>query len=117
MNPWICLVAGGFFEMCWALVMNLSDGFVKVEWGIAAYLISLISVYLLYVAMRKLPIGMCYAVWAGCGTVMSAVFGWIIFSQGLSMIEIFFLAILIGGILLLQLQEGSGDGEEAQRDQ
>ena len=73
MNPWMALVAGGFFEMCWALVMNLSDGFVKVEWGIAAYLISLI--------------------------------------------EIFFLAILIGGILLLQLQEGSGDGEEAQRDQ
>lgn len=117
MNPWIALVAGGFFEMCWAIVMNLSDGFVKVEWGIAAYLISLISVYLLYVAMRKLPIGMCYAVWAGCGTVMSAVFGWIIFNQGLSTVEMFFLAVLIGGILLLQLQEGSGSEEEDHCDQ
>ena len=67
--------------------------------------------------MRKLPIGMCYAVWAGCGTVMSAVFGWIIFNQGLSLIEIFFLAILIGGILLLQLQEGDGSGEKDHLDQ
>lgn len=117
MNPWVYLVAGGFFEMCWAVVMNVSDGFAKPLWGIAAYLISLISVYMLYVAMRKLPIGMCYAVWAGCGTVMSAVFGWIIFSQGLSLVEIFFLAILIGGILLLQLQEGSGSEEGDHLDQ
>jgi multidrug transporter EmrE-like cation transporter len=48
---------------------------------------------------------------------MSAVFGWIIFSQGLSLIEIFFLAILIGGILLLQLQEGDGSGEKDHLDQ
>ena len=67
--------------------------------------------------MRKLPIGMCYAVWAGCGTVMSAIVGWIVFSQGLTLTEIFFLAMLIGGIVLLQLQEGSGQEEEAHCDQ
>ncbi len=102
MNPWIYVVFGGFFEMVWATAMMKSDGFTVLSWVLVTMVFCLVSVYFLYRGMKYLPTGACYAVWTGCGTVLSTLSGVILFGDVLSGIEVFFLAVLIGGILLLQ---------------
>lgn len=102
MNPWINVVIGGFFEMVWATAMMKSDGFTVIPWTLVTLVFCLVSVYFLYQGMKYLPAGGCYAVWTGCGTVLSTISGVILFGDFMSGIEVFFLAVLIGGILLLQ---------------
>lgn len=108
MNPWLYVVTGGFFEMVWATAMMKSDGFSILPWTIVTMVFCMVSVYFLYQGMKSIPAGACYAVWTGCGTVLSTVSGVILFGDVLSGIEVLFLAILIGGILLLQYFDGSG---------
>ncbi|MCQ2078880.1 MAG: multidrug efflux SMR transporter [archaeon] len=112
MNPWVFVVVGGFFEMLWATTMNYSDGFTDPFWTVVTFLISLVSVYFLNIGMKSgLPVGACYAVWTGCGTVLSTISGILVFGQVLGALEVLFLAILIGGIILLQYFDGKEKSE------
>ena len=102
-NPWIMIFVGGLFEAVWATTMNMSDGFTDLFWTPVTFGISLISVWFLYQGFRMgRPVGSSYAAWTGCGTVLSTVFGLVFYDQLLSGLQVLFLAILIGGILLLQ---------------
>lgn len=107
MNPWIFIFVGGVFEMIWATTMGMSDGFTDIFWTVTTFLISLVSVYFLNMGMKRgLPVGASYAVWTGCGTVLSTISGWLVYGEVMSGLEVLFLAILIGGILLLQYFDG-----------
>lgn len=102
-NPWAMIFLGGIFEAVWATTMNESDGFTDLFWTPVTFGISLVSVWFLYQGLRAgLPTGSAYAAWTGCGTVLSTVSGIVIYGQMLSALQALFLALLIGGILLLQ---------------
>ncbi|MGI6009687.1 MAG: DMT family transporter [Methanomethylophilus sp.] len=103
MNPWIYVAAGGIFEAIWAVTMNMSDGFTDPVWVIVTLAVCMVSVWFLNHGFRAgLPVGSCYATWTGCGTVLSTVFGILFFGQVPSLLGFLFLAVLVGGILLLQ---------------
>ncbi|MGI6009807.1 MAG: DMT family transporter [Methanomethylophilus sp.] len=113
-NPWIYIVTGGIVEAIWATTMNESDGFTDPFWSAVTYLINLVSVGLLYKGLREgIPTGSGYAAWTGCGTVFSTVFGILIYDQVLALLQFLFLALLIGGILLLQVADGPGKKGES----
>lgn len=110
-NPWIYIAAGGVVEAVWATTMNESEGFTIPSWSVLTFLISLVSVWFLYRGLKfGLPTGTAYAAWTGCGTVFSTAFGILIYDQVLGAVQFLFLALLIGGILLLQVAEGRGKG-------
>ena len=113
MNPWVFVVIGGFFEMVWATAMMLSEGFTILTWTLVTMVFCLVSVYFLYQGMKVIPAGACYAVWTGCGTILSTISGLILFDDVLGATDVLFLAILIGGILLLQFFDGSTKKEKA----
>ncbi|KUE73515.1 quaternary ammonium compound-resistance protein sugE [Candidatus Methanomethylophilus sp. 1R26] len=108
-NPWIYIAAGGIIEAVWATTMNETEGFTVPSWSVLTFLISLVSVWFLYCGLKLgLPTGTAYAAWTGCGTVCSTVFGILFYDQMLGAVQFLFLALLIGGILLLQVAEGRG---------
>lgn len=113
MNPWIYLVIGGFFEMGWASTMGLSDGFTDPFWTGVTFIINLVSIYFLNLGIKSgIPLGACYAVWTGCGTVLSTIAGIILFGEVMSGLEVFFLAVLVGGLLLIQYADGKDEKSE-----
>lgn len=113
MNPWLYLVIGGVFEMLWATTMEMSDGFTDIFWTILTFVINLVSIYFLNLGIKSgLPLGACYAVWTGCGTVFSTISGTVFFGDAMSALEVLFLALLLGGLLLLQYSDGkTGESE------
>jgi len=100
---WVILVVAGFFEVGWAVGLKYTDGFTR-PWPTAATVVALVlSVGLLAVAMRDLPLGTAYAAWTGIGTVGTVVLGILVFGEPASLVRLLCVAAILGGIVGLKL--------------
>jgi quaternary ammonium compound-resistance protein SugE len=103
---WVILAVAGLLEMAWAVLLKRSDGFTR-PGPSAGFVISLaLSMYLLAVALRSLPVGTAYAVWTGIGAAGTAVVGMVWLGESRDPLKILSLLLLIAGIVGLQLRSG-----------
>jgi quaternary ammonium compound-resistance protein SugE len=100
---WIILVLAGLFEVAWAIGLKFTDGFTR-PWPTALTLAAMvISVVLLGVAMKSLPVGTAYAVWVGVGAVGTAILGIVLFAEPANAGRLISLALIVMGIVGLKL--------------
>ena len=100
---WIYIFIGGLFETAWATTMSLSDTFADPFWTVVTLVIMPVSVIFLYKALDGgLPAGTSYAVWVGIGAI-GAVIVSILQGDGPNVMGFVFLAVLIGGVIGLNL--------------
>ena len=100
---WILLIIAGLFEVGWAIGLKYSEGFTRLwpsVWTVAAMVI---SVYLLAVAVRTLPIGTGYAVWTGIGAAGTALLGILLLNESASAIRIASIGLIVAGIVGLKI--------------
>jgi small multidrug resistance pump len=62
-----------------------------------------IGFYLLSLTLRYMPVGVMYAMWSGLGIVFIALIGWLVFSQRLDVPAVIGMAMIVGGIVIIQL--------------
>ena len=101
--PWIILVLAGLFEIGWAIGLKYTEGFTRLwpsVWTVAAMIVSL---GLLGVAMKSLPVGTSYAVWVGVGAVGTAILGIVLLGEPATAGRIVSLALIVAGIVGLKL--------------
>ncbi len=103
---WIILIIAGLFESAWAIGMKYSNGFTKLYPSIFVIVTMAISVYLLSVSIKTLPVGSAYAVWTGIGAVGTAILGIILFGESKELIRIGFIFLIIVGIIGLKIFSG-----------
>jgi quaternary ammonium compound-resistance protein SugE len=102
---WIILFVAGLFETAWALALKESHGFSKL-WPTVLFVVTLaISMVLLAIALRDLPVGTGYAVWTGTGAVGAAVGGMILFGDAAVAGRILPIGLIAIGIVWLALSE------------
>ena len=100
---WILLVLAGLFEIGWAIGLKYTDGFSRL-WPTAGTLAAMaISLGLLGIAMKSLPVGTAYAVWVGVGAVGTAILGIVLFGEPANMGRVFSLGLIVAGIIGLKL--------------
>jgi quaternary ammonium compound-resistance protein SugE len=103
---WFILIVAGLFEVGWALGLKYTDGFTRpwpALWTVAAMAVSL---GLLGVALKSLPVGTAYAVWVGVGAAGTTLAGMLIFGESMSVARLASLALLLAGIVGLKLTSG-----------
>lgn len=103
---WLILVAAGLLEICWAIGLKYTDGFTKLWPTIATALSLVLSILLLGIAMRTLPVGTAYAVWVGIGAIGTAMLGIILFNEPADILKILSLGFIFIGIVGLKLAHG-----------
>lgn len=107
---WAWVLFGGLLESSWAAGMKLSDGFSDIGWSAFTLLFMVLSVLCLNKGLKSgLPTGACYAVWVGIGAVGSIVLGMVLFGEVLNVLGWICLAVVIAGILGLNLTESGGE--------
>lgn len=106
MVVWLVLVVAGLLEVAWATLLKQADGFEHRAPLAAGIAIELVSVAMLAWTMQEISLGAGYAAWAGIGTVGTVAAGLVIYREPLTASRLGFLALLIGGIIGLQLVEG-----------
>lgn len=100
--PWILLIIAGILEAGWAIGLKFTEGFTKPVPSVLTILGIIVSMYLLSVAARSLPIGTAYAVWVGIGTFGAVILGMILLNEPTTPLRIFFLALLMIAIIGLK---------------
>lgn len=91
---WIVLFVAGLFETAWAVGLKCSDGFTKFWPTVFTLTCIVVSMYLLGIAVRTLPIGTAYAVWVGIGTAGTVVLGALILNEPVTLLRGCFLVLL-----------------------
>lgn len=103
---WIILIVAGFFEIAWAIGMKYSEGFTKLTPSIFTVASMIISMGLLAYAVKHIPVGTAYAIWTGIGAVGTAILGIILFNESKEFMRIFFISLIIIGIVGLKIFSG-----------
>lgn len=102
---WIILVVAGLLETVWALALKESDGFSKLGPSLVFGVAVVLSMVLLAMALRDLPVGTGYAVWTGIGAVGAAIAGMVFLSEPAVLGRILPIALIATGIVWLALSE------------
>lgn len=101
--PWIILVLAGLFEIGWAIGLKYSEGFTRLWPSIGTVAAMIVSLGLLGIAMRSLPVGTAYAIWVGVGAVGTVILGIVLFDEPLNALRIGSVALIIAGLVGLKL--------------
>ena len=103
MKAWFILFIAGIFETAWAIGMKYSNGFTKLWPSVFTVICILISMGLLSLSLKCLPVGTAYAVWTGIGAIGTAILGIILFGESKEFIRLFFMFLIVVGLIGLKV--------------
>lgn len=96
-------------EIIWAIGLKEAQGFTVLLPSIVTLVFIIVSFFLFAKAMDKIPIGTAYAIFTGIGAAGTAIVGIILFNEGAGIGKLFFLVLLLVGIVGLKLADGQGE--------
>ncbi len=100
---WILLFLAGLLEIGWAVGLKTTDGFRNIGPSVATAGAMILSVALLGLSMRELPLGTAYAIWTGIGTLGTVIVGIMLFGEPANLVRIGCVALIVAGICGLKL--------------
>jgi quaternary ammonium compound-resistance protein SugE len=100
---WVFLITAGLFEIAWAIGLKYTEGFTRLWPTIATAGAMLVSIALLGLAMKTLPVGTAYAIWTGIGTVGTVILGMVLLGEPTSAARIICILMIVGGIIGLKV--------------
>src|SRR5690606_39457201 len=100
---WGILVVAGLFEIGWAIGLKYTDGLTRPWPTVWTALSMLISVVLLGIAMKDLPVGTAYAVWTGIGAIGTVILGIVLFGDSAAWSRLLCVGLILVGIVGLKI--------------
>jgi quaternary ammonium compound-resistance protein SugE len=100
---WVLLILAGFFEIGWAIGLKYTDGFTRLWPSIWTGVAMVVSLVLLGLAIKSLPVGTAYAVWVGVGAVGTAILGIVLLGESANALRLISLGLIVAGIVGLKL--------------
>ena len=101
--PWVWLIIGGLFEVGFTTSLRFVDGFRNVTWTLVFLASVAVSMGLLELASRSIPMGTAYAVWGGIGAVGTVLVGIAFFNEPSSMVRMLLILAIVAAIAALRL--------------
>lgn len=100
---WIYLFFAGLFEIGWAVGLKYTHGFTRLTPSLLTVGAMTISLFLLGLALRTLPLGTAYAIWTGIGTIGTAILGIVLFAEPAAALRLACIGMIAAGIIGLKL--------------
>jgi quaternary ammonium compound-resistance protein SugE len=103
---WLFLILAGLTEIGWAMGMKYTNGFTRPLPSVATLGCIALSLFLLSLALKGIPLGTAYAVWTGIGAVGTALLGMIFFDEPVAVARVACLVMIVAGTVGLKLFSG-----------
>jgi len=100
---WVYLFVAGLFEVLWAVGLKYTEGFTRLWPTIGTVAAMTVSLGLLGLALRSLPLGTAYAIWTGIGTVGTVIIGVLVFQESSDALRLACIGLIVAGIVGLKL--------------
>lgn len=103
---WVYLYLAITAEVIATSALKTSENFTQLVPSIVVIIAYTISVYLLSLTLKEIPVGVAYAIWSGAGIVLVSIVGYFFFKQSLDLPSIIGIMLIIAGVLVLNLYTG-----------
>ncbi|MHB1059490.1 MAG: quaternary ammonium compound efflux SMR transporter SugE [Rhodanobacter sp.] len=103
---WIYLLLAGLFEVAWAIGLKYTEGFTRLWPTVGTLAAMAVSIVLLAMAVKTLPIGTAYAIWTGIGALGAVALGIVLFGDPATPPRLLCVALILVGIVGLKLTAG-----------
>lgn len=103
MKNWFFLFVAIFAEVIATSSLKASAGFSRLGPSLLAVAGYGIAFYCLSLTLRTIPVGIAYAIWSGVGIVLVTLIAWLIFGQKLDLPAVAGMALIIAGVVVLNL--------------
>lgn len=100
---WVVLIIAGLLEVVWAVGLKYTEGFTRLWPSVVTAIAMILSLGLLAIAMKSLPVSTAYAVWVGVGAVGTALVGMMWLGESASVARVLSLGLILAGIVGLKL--------------
>lgn len=100
---WFLLIVAGLFEVGWAIGLKYTEGFTRLWPSLGTAAAMLVSLGLLGLAMKSLPVGTAYAVWVGVGAVGTVILGVALFNEPMGALRLASVLLIVAGLVGLKL--------------
>lgn len=100
---WFYLFLAGIFEVVWSTAMKESHGFTRLIPSILTVFFMILSVILLAISMKTLPLGTSYTVWVGIGAIGAFILGVVMFGESLNPLRVIAVLLIFSGVILLKV--------------
>ena len=100
---WVVLFIAGLFEVGWAIGLKYTEGFTRFWPTVGTVAAMAVSIGLLGLAVRSLPIGTAYPIWTGLGAVGTVALGMVLFSEPATVSRLACVGLILAGIVGLKL--------------
>lgn len=100
---WVYLGLAILLEVCGTSLLKLSAGFTRLYWGILALALYMASFIALAQALKRIEVGVAYALWSGIGIVLIAAIGAVCFRETLNWAKLLFIGLILVGAVGLNL--------------
>ena len=100
---WLILFVAGLFEIGWAVGLKYTEGFTRLVPSVLTVAAMVVSLGLLGLALKSLPIGTAYAAWVGVGAAGTAIAGMWLFGEPVSVAKLACLVLIVAGVVGLKL--------------
>lgn len=99
---WLTLFVAGLCEIGWAVGLKYTEGFTRLVPSVLTAGAMIVSLVLLGIALKTLPVGTGYAVWTGIGAVGTAILGIVLFGESMEAMRLASIALIVAGIVGLK---------------
>lgn len=100
---WLTLFVAGLFEVGWAIGLKYTEGFSRLVPTLLTGASMIVSLGLLGLALKTLPVGTAYAVWTGIGTIGTAILGIVLLGEPAGLLRLACIGLIVAGIVGLKL--------------
>lgn len=104
---WAILILAGVFEIIWAYSMKMSEGFTRLTPSIITVFFMILSVVLLSISMKTLPLGTAYTVWTGIGAIGSFLVGIFFLNEPIGAMRMIAAVLIVSGLVLMKISSPS----------
>jgi quaternary ammonium compound-resistance protein SugE len=102
-TAWLLLLLAGISEIAWAVGLKYTDGFSRLWPSVGTLAMMVVSLILLALALKQIPLGTGYAVWTGIGAVGTAIIGIVLFNESRDVMRLLFIGLIVAGIVGLKI--------------
>lgn len=100
---WLILVIAGLLETVWAVGLKYSNGFTRPWVSFFTVLAMIVSMGMLGIAMKHLPLGTAYTIWVGIGSMGAVILGIFLMNDPVNPLRVLSLVLIMAGIIGLKL--------------
>lgn len=104
---WAILILAGVFEIIWAYSMKMSEGFTRLTPSVITIVFMILSVILLSISMKTLPLGTAYTVWTGIGAIGSFLVGIFFLNEPIGAMRMIAAVLIVSGLVLMKISSPS----------